>query len=63
MLFRKKLIGLDELLSEHYKEQSKLIEKEAKKQTKAQKSYDSDEDKNCQEAKLSSLLDDCQKQA
>ncbi|XWS29026.1 hypothetical protein CRYUN_Cryun25bG0121500 [Craigia yunnanensis] len=59
---RKKLIGLDELLSEHYKEQSKLIEKEAKKQTKAQKSYDSDEDKNCKEAKLSSLLDDCQKQ-
>ncbi|XP_022755581.1 uncharacterized protein LOC111303518 isoform X2 [Durio zibethinus] len=59
---RKKLIGLDELLSEHYKEQSKLIEKEAKKQTKAQKSYDSDEDKNCKEAKLSSLLDDCQEQ-
>ncbi|XWS74353.1 hypothetical protein CRYUN_Cryun02cG0207800 [Craigia yunnanensis] len=59
---RKKLIGLDELLSEHYKEQSNLIDKEAKKQTKAQKSYDSDEDKNCKEAKLSSLLDDCQKQ-
>ncbi|KAK6271760.1 hypothetical protein POUND7_008843 [Theobroma cacao] len=59
---RKKLIGLDDLLSEHYKEQSKLIEKEAKKQTKAQKSYDSDEDKNGKEAKLSSLLDDCQEQ-
>ncbi|XVF20310.1 hypothetical protein REPUB_Repub11eG0187300 [Reevesia pubescens] len=60
---RKKLIGLDDLLTEHYKEQSKLIEKEAKKQTKeARKSYDSDEDKNFKEAKLSSLLDDCQKQ-
>ncbi|KAL4285412.1 hypothetical protein GQ457_16G011790 [Hibiscus cannabinus] len=59
---RKKLMGLDELLTEHYKEQSKLIENEAKKQAKAQKSYDSDEDKNCKEAMLASLLDDCQKQ-
>ncbi|XVE59021.1 hypothetical protein DITRI_Ditri05aG0011000 [Diplodiscus trichospermus] len=59
---RKKLIGLDDLLTEHYKEQSKLIEKESKKKAKAQKSYDSDEDKNCKEAMLSSLLDDCQNQ-
>ncbi|XVF46250.1 hypothetical protein PTKIN_Ptkin03bG0012500 [Pterospermum kingtungense] len=58
---RKKLIGLDDLLSDHYKEQ-RLIEKEAQKRAKARKSYDSDEDKSCQEAKLSSLLDDCQNQ-
>ncbi|XVF05751.1 hypothetical protein REPUB_Repub05bG0199200 [Reevesia pubescens] len=62
MVFRKKLIGLDDVFTEHYKEQSKLIEKEAKEQTKPQQSYDSDDDKNCKEAKLSSLLDDCQKQ-
>ncbi|KAE8722781.1 putative Shugoshin C terminus [Hibiscus syriacus] len=52
---RKKLMGLGELLTEHYKEQSKLIENEAKKQAKAQKSYDSDEDKNCKEAILATI--------
>lgn len=62
-MFRKKLIGLDDLLSDHYKEQGKLIEKEAKKQAKARKSYDSDDDNCCKEAKLSSLIDDCQNQA
>ncbi|KAK5846946.1 uncharacterized protein LOC108480367 [Gossypium arboreum] len=60
---RKNLMGLDELLTEHYKEQSKLIENEARKQAKARKCYVSDdEDKNCKEAMLASLLDDCQKQ-
>ncbi|MBA0708071.1 hypothetical protein Golax_020059 [Gossypium laxum] len=32
-------MGLDELLTEHYKEQSKLIENEARKQAKARKCY------------------------
>ncbi|OMP02420.1 hypothetical protein COLO4_11107 [Corchorus olitorius] len=59
---RRKVVELDDLLKEHYKEQSKLIEKEAKKKTKAQKIYDSDDEKHDKEAKLSSLLDDCQNQ-
>ncbi|KAA3456611.1 Sulfhydryl oxidase 1 [Gossypium australe] len=64
LLTMKNLMGLDELLTEHYKEQSKLIENEARKQAKARKCYVSDdEDKNCKEAMLASLLDDCQKQA
>lgn len=62
MLIRKKVIGLDDLLSDYYKEQSKLVERESK-QAKAQKNYNSDEDVNTKEASLTEVIDQCQNQA
>ncbi|XP_024003832.1 uncharacterized protein LOC18027425 [Eutrema salsugineum] len=57
---RKKVIGLDDLLSDFYKEKSKLIDKQNKKR-KVSKVYDSDEDEHGQEALLS-IVDSCQNQ-
>ncbi|KFK44704.1 hypothetical protein AALP_AA1G292300 [Arabis alpina] len=58
---KKKVIGLDDLLSDFYKEKSKIINKENRKR-KASKVYDSDEDENGQEALLSKYVHDCQNQ-
>lgn len=59
---RKKVIGLDDLLSDFYKEKSKILNKQNRKR-KASKLYDSDEDEHAQEALLSKYVDDCQNQA
>ncbi|XP_031260200.1 uncharacterized protein LOC116118353 [Pistacia vera] len=58
---RKKIIGLDDLLTDHYKQKRKLIEK-AKKRAKAKKNYNSDEDENSKEALLSNIVNSCQNQ-
>ncbi|XP_044504933.1 uncharacterized protein LOC123225129 isoform X2 [Mangifera indica] len=58
---RKKIIGLDDLLTDHYKQKSKLIEKE-KKRAKAKKNYNSDEDESGKEALLSNIVNSCQNQ-
>lgn len=58
---RKKVIGLDDLLSDFYKEKSKLTDKQNKKR-KVSKVYDSDEDEHSQVAKLCDIVDDCQNQ-
>ncbi|CAA7017921.1 unnamed protein product [Microthlaspi erraticum] len=59
---RKKVIGLDDLLSDFYKEKSKLIDKQNKKR-KASKVYDSDDDEqHSQEAVISKYVDQCQNQ-
>ncbi|KAL1191071.1 hypothetical protein V5N11_036029 [Cardamine amara subsp. amara] len=58
---RKKVIGLDDLLSDFYKEKSKIIDKQNKKR-KVSKVYDSDEDEHNQVAKLSDIVDNCQNQ-
>ncbi|CAH8342166.1 unnamed protein product [Eruca vesicaria subsp. sativa] len=57
---RKKVIGLDDLVSEFYKEKSKLIDKGNRKR-KASKLYDSDDDERGQQALLS-IVDDCRNQ-
>ncbi|KAL5765686.1 hypothetical protein ACOSP7_016303 [Xanthoceras sorbifolium] len=56
---RKIVIGLDDLLTDHYKQKSKLIEKE-KKKAKASKNYNSDEDETGKEALLSNIVNSCQ---
>ncbi|XP_059625821.1 uncharacterized protein LOC132268922 [Cornus florida] len=56
---RKKVIGLDDLLSDYYKEKDKLNEREAKR-AKTRKSYYSDEDEDSTVAKLSDCVDKCQ---
>ncbi|KAF3454915.1 hypothetical protein FNV43_RR05363 [Rhamnella rubrinervis] len=52
---RKKLIGLDDLLTDYYKQKSKLVEKESKR-AKAPKNYHSDEEEDTKEASLSRLM-------
>ncbi|XP_068643672.1 uncharacterized protein [Aristolochia californica] len=62
---RRKVIGLDDLLADFYKEKSRVVAKEFKK-GKATKAYNSDEDEDKnrknKEALLSKFVDDCQKQ-
>lgn len=58
---RKKVIGLDDLLSDFYKEKSKLVDKQNKKR-KVSKVYDSDDDEQGQVALLSQCVDECQNQ-
>lgn len=58
---RKKVIGLDDLLSDHYKQKSSVLEKS--KRAKAKKSYSSDEDEDIGEANLSRCVEECQKEA
>ncbi|GMY15940.1 hypothetical protein FCV25MIE_11179 [Fagus crenata] len=58
---RKKVIGLDDLVSDHYKEKSKLVERESK-QAKNRKNYNSDEDVNTKEASLHQVINQCQNQ-
>ncbi|CAM8916619.1 unnamed protein product [Rhodiola kirilowii] len=60
---RKKLIGLDDLLNDHYKEQSKSAQCKKKKK---RKSYSSDEEeeanREAKEAKISEVLNDASSQ-
>ncbi|KAK6936102.1 hypothetical protein RJ641_033132 [Dillenia turbinata] len=60
---RRKIIGLDDLLTDFYKEQSKHLEKQSKRE-KPQKSFDSDDDddtaQNSKEALLSQYVVECQ---
>ncbi|XP_050214432.1 uncharacterized protein LOC126665631 isoform X2 [Mercurialis annua] len=58
---RKKVIGLDDLLTDHYKEKSKVIERESKR-AKSRKNYNSDEDDYSKEALLSRKINECHKQ-
>ncbi|KAJ0238917.1 Actin protein 2/3 complex subunit-like protein [Hirschfeldia incana] len=59
---RKKLIGLDDLLSDHYKEKSKLIDKRNRKRKASSKLYDSDDDDARGQQTLLSIVDNCQNQ-
>ncbi|KAF8111184.1 hypothetical protein N665_0076s0175 [Sinapis alba] len=58
---RKKVIGLDDLLSDFYKEKSKLVDKGNKKR-KASKLYDSDDDDEHGQEALLSIVDNCRNQ-
>lgn len=60
-LFRKKVIGLDDLVNDYLKENKKQEMKS--KQAKAQKNYFSDEDDDIREAKLSECVEKCQQEA
>ncbi|XP_020214916.1 uncharacterized protein LOC109798895 [Cajanus cajan] len=60
---RKKIIGLDDLLQDHYREQDKLLEKGNKKaNTKAKKKKSSYDDKDSKEAKLTRIVEKCHNQ-
>ncbi|KAF3581461.1 hypothetical protein DY000_02030412 [Brassica cretica] len=56
---RKKVIGLDDLLSDFYKEKSKLIDRGNRKRKASSKLYDSDDDERGQEALLSIMNEIC----
>lgn len=61
---RRKVIVLDDLLTDYYEERNKLVEKESK-WASVQKFYNSDDDDKTQkkkEALLTKFVDDCQKQ-
>ncbi|KAK9940019.1 hypothetical protein M0R45_016697 [Rubus argutus] len=58
---RKKVIGLDDLLTDFYKEEGNLIEKAAKcAKAKARRNNDSDEEDQDKEASLCELVDTCE---
>ncbi|XP_022152868.1 uncharacterized protein LOC111020493 [Momordica charantia] len=56
---RKMIIGLDDLLTDHYKDKCKLVEKESR-QAKKKKNYNSDDDDFGKEAVVSQVVDECQ---
>ena len=59
---RKKIIGLDDLLSDHYKQKGSLVENS--RRATHRRSYSSDEDEvDVGEAKLSRCVEECQKEA
>lgn len=59
---RRKVIGLDDLLTDHYKEKSRLIERESKR-AKTGKCYNSDEDDDTsKEIAFFETIDKCQQQ-
>lgn len=53
------IIGLDDLLTDHYKDKCKLVEKESR-QAKKKKNYNSDDDDFGKEAVVSQVVDECQ---
>ncbi|KAI3679482.1 hypothetical protein L2E82_51394 [Cichorium intybus] len=55
---RKKVIGLDDLLMDHYKEKNRVIERESKL-AKTKKTYNSDDEEDGRVAKLSKYVDEC----
>ncbi|KAL1817054.1 hypothetical protein ACET3Z_019628 [Daucus carota] len=58
---RKKIIGLDDLLSDHYKQKGSLVENS--RRATHRRSYSSDEDEvDVGEAKLSRCVEECQKE-
>ena len=60
--YRKKVIGLDDLVTDYYKEKSRLIERESKR-AKARKSYNSDEEEDTsKETAFFDTIDKCQQQ-
>ncbi|KAK7404794.1 hypothetical protein VNO78_05753 [Psophocarpus tetragonolobus] len=62
---RKKIIGLDDLLQDYYREQDKLLEKkkrETKAKTKAKKIKSSYDDEDSKEAKLTRMVEKCHSQ-
>lgn len=59
---RRKVIGLDDLLTDYYKEKSRLVERESKR-AKASKCYNSDEDDDVsKETAFFETIDECQQQ-
>lgn len=61
---RKKVIGLDDLLTDFYKEEGNLVEKAAKcAKAKARRNNDSDEEDQDKEASLCELVDTCENKA
>ncbi|KAF5196965.1 Actin protein 2/3 complex subunit-like protein [Thalictrum thalictroides] len=62
---RKKVIGLDDLLTDFYKEKNKLLEKESKRAKVRNSNEDNEDDEptlNKEETFLSNMVDDFQKQ-
>lgn len=53
---------MDDLLTDFYKEEDKLVEKEAKL-AKARRNNDSDEEDNDKEAVLFDIVDKCESEA
>ncbi|KAF5727473.1 hypothetical protein HS088_TW22G01166 [Tripterygium wilfordii] len=58
---RKKIIGLDDLLTDFYREKSKCLERESKREKAPQKD-NSDDDEDDKEALVCKAVDECQKQ-
>lgn len=58
---RRKVIGLDDLINDYYRDQDKLAKKKSKKATTL-KGYNSDEEDD-KTRMLSKVVNDCQKQA
>lgn len=56
------MIGLDDLLVDHYKEKNRVIERESKI-AKTKKTYNSDDDEDGRVAKLSKYVDECHEKA
>ncbi|KAG4988960.1 hypothetical protein AAZX31_11G168100 [Glycine max] len=59
---RKKIIGLDDLLKDHYIEQGKLLEKRKKQKKKAKKIESSYDDEDSKEARLTRIVEKCHNQ-
>ncbi|CAL0334014.1 unnamed protein product [Lupinus luteus] len=60
---RKKLIGLDDLVEDHYREQNKLLEKQTKHtKSKAKKNKRSYDDEDRKEALLTRIVEKCHNQ-
>ncbi|KAK9079104.1 hypothetical protein SSX86_000774 [Deinandra increscens subsp. villosa] len=55
---RKKVLGLDDLLADHYKEKSRAIERESRL-AKTKSTYNSDDEEDGRVAKLSKYVDEC----
>ncbi|KAI3706428.1 hypothetical protein L6452_24168 [Arctium lappa] len=55
---RRKVIGLDDLLVDHYKEKNRVTERESKL-AKTKKTYNSDDEEDGRVAKLSKYVDEC----
>ncbi|KAI3822825.1 hypothetical protein L1987_10423 [Smallanthus sonchifolius] len=55
---RKKVLGLDDLLVDHYKEKNRVIERESKL-AETKKTYNSDDEEDFHVAKLSKYVNEC----
>ncbi|KAF5772678.1 hypothetical protein HanRHA438_Chr13g0590881 [Helianthus annuus] len=55
---KKKVLGLDDLLVDHYKEKNRVAERESKL-AKTKRSYNSDDEEDGRVAKLSKYVDEC----
>ncbi|KAL8217179.1 hypothetical protein R6Q57_024016 [Mikania cordata] len=59
---KKKVLGLDDLLVDHYREKNRALERESKLE-KTKKTYNSDDEEDGRFAKLSKYIDDCHEKA